>query len=350
LASLSAPIAHPDVGSTSESLFAWLERSEPVWRSLHYFDKPGEALSNLPTPDDAALRDPLIKALAGIASAKRLRELGAYGRSKRALEVAASASRKEKHLPVRQHLLAQCSLHHAWLSYRRGDLGATERCLASVDAIATSGALLRLRGQVLNLRSLVKRSRGLYGAALDDLRHAARLFVADGDLFHLLAVYHNLACLMAANASEVSDVSERCAMWRLALSYSQRNEAYCRRYEVGQNSVLNKLLQVGLHRALGQAGLAQRIACEAERLALESQNFPDALKAHRHRIAILLEGQQVREAREAMNATVNALRDPVLKRQFARIYEEELARASTRLPGDGLKPMNRPRSRRAHSI
>ncbi len=204
-----------------------------------------------------------------------------------------------------------------------GQLEVAERRLAAVDAIAASGSLLRLRGQALNLRSLIKRSRRLYTAALEDLRHAARLFVVEGDLYHLFAVYHNLACLIAAEAAEVVDESRRSTMFRLALLYSKRNEAYCRQYGIGHNSVLNKLLQVGLHRELGHWTVALHQAAEAERLALDSQNYPDAMKAHRHRVSILLEQQLLREGKEMHKATVATLRGSKLRRSFGRIYEDE---------------------------
>lgn len=340
LTELSEPV---DGKVTSiEFLYSWLERSEPVWRSFHYFDKPGEALSSLPTLDDTISRDPLVKALASIGSARRLRELGAYVKAKRALDVADSAARDEPYLPVRQQLHALCALQRAWLNYRTGHLDAAERWLASADLIASNTAQLKLRGQGLSLRSLVRRSRGLYAAALNDLWHAARLFVVEGDLFQLFAVYHNLACLIAAEAEEHPDSSRRDVMFRQALVYSQRNEAYCRRYGIGGNSVLNKLLQVGLHRVLGDSRLALRVAGDAERMALDAQNFPDAMKAHRHRVSLLLEQQLLHEAKEAHEATRTALRDPGLKRQFAKIYDEELARQIA--PADGL---NSGRRRRA---
>ncbi len=115
-------------------------------------------------------------------------------------------------------------------------------------------------------------------------------------------------------------------MLRQALAYSKKNEAYCRQYGLGRNSVLNRLLQVGLHRMLGHASTALRVATEAERLALESQNFPDAMKAHRHRIAVLLEGGQARAAKETSDATVKALGSPRLRRMFAGIYANESSR------------------------
>lgn len=321
--------------TSSESLYSWLEHTEPVWRSFHYFDKPGEALSSLPTIDDMISGDPLVKALAYIGSARRLRELGAYVKAKRALEVAVAAARDEPYLPVRQQLQALCSLQRAWLNYRTGHLDAAERWLASADFIASNTAQLKLRGQGLSLRSLVRRSRGLYAAALNDLWHAARVFVLEGDLFQLFAVYHNLACLIAAEAEEHPDASRRDVMFRQALIYSQRNEAYCRRYGIGANSVLNKLLQVGLHRVLGDSRIALRVAGEAERMALDAQNFPDAMKAHRHRVSLLLERQLLREAKEVHDSTRKALRDPELKRQCAKIYDEELARRiASSLPAD----------------
>lgn len=326
LAELAAPLIGT-LSPTSESLYSWLERTEPVWRSFHYFDKPGEALSSLPTIDDDISRDPLVRALACIAAARRLREIGEFGKANRALQVAVAAAQSEPYLLVRQHLEAMCSLQQAWLNYRKGDLDAAERSLGFAETIAANSALLRLRGQGLSLRSLVRRSRGLYAAALDDLWHAARLFVVEGDLFQLFAVYHNLACLIAAEAEEYSDERRR-AMFRQALSYSQRNEAYCRRYGVGQNSVLNKLLQVGLHRELGNPDLALRVAGDAERLALDSQNFPDAMKAHRHRISLLLERHYLSDAKEMHEATVKALPDTELRRQCAKIYHEELERRS----------------------
>lgn len=326
LAALFAPLASTEKAMTSDALYSWLERTEPIWRSFHYFDKAGEALSSFPTFDDNANLDPLAKALAAICSAKRLRELGEYDKAERELDVAAGAAEDEPHLPLRQYLQVMCALEHAWLRYRTGDLDGAERWLACTDAVATSAAPLRLRGQMLNLRSLVRRSRRLYSASLDDLRQAARLFVAEGDLLHLFAVYHNLACLIAAEAGEDPDSSRRIAMFRQALSYSQRNEAYCRHYDIGRNTVLNKLLQVGLHRELGSTHLALQVAGEAERMALDSQNFPDAMKAHRHRVSILLERQQSHEAKELHDATVNGLRGADLRRQFGMIYQEELAK------------------------
>lgn len=350
LAEMYAPLDSNDKALTGESLYSWLEHTEPIWRSFHYFDKAGEALSNVPTFDDTVTLDPLALALASIGSAKRMRELGAYGKAKQALAAASTAANGEPNVPVRQHLQVMCSLEHAWLSYRAADLDAAERWLASADAIATSGALLRLRGQMLNLRSLVNRSRRRYPASLDDLRHAARLFVVEGDLFHLFAVYHNLACLIAAEAGEPSNSTRRSAMFRQALTYSQRNEAYCRHYGIGHNSVLNKLLQVGLHRELGEPHRALQIAVEAERLALECQNFPDARRAHRHRVAILLEGRLLREAKEMHEATVNALGDADLRRQFRRIYEEEWAQpVAPSLPADGLTARQR-RGRRTRGV
>lgn len=350
LAEMYAPIDSNDRTLTGESLYSWLEQTEPIWRSFHYFDKAGEALSSVPAVDDTVTLDPLALALASIGSAKRMRELGAFGEAKQALAAAATAAESEPNLPLRQHLQVMCSLEHAWLSYRAADLDAAERWLASADAIATSGALLRLRGQMLNLRSLVNRSRGLYSASLDDLRHAARLFIAEGDLFHLFAIYHNLACLIAAEAGELSNSTRRSAMFRQALSYSQRNEAYCRHYGIGHNSVLNKLLQVGLHRELGDPNLALQVASEAEQLALDSQNFPDAMRAHRHRVAILLEGRLLREAKEVHDATVNALDDADLRTRFRRIYEEEWAlRVAASLPANGVTSRQR-RGRRTRGV
>lgn len=328
---------------TSESLYAWLEGTEPVWRSFHYFDKLGEALSSLPAVDDSISRDPLVRALLHIGSAKRLREVGAYRKAKQALELASHAAREEPHLSVREHLQALCMLQHAWLNYRGGNLDETERCLANADMIATSRTHLKLRAQCFSLRSLVRRSKRLYSAALEDLWHAARLFVVEGDLFQLFAVYHNLACLIAAEAEEQSDASRRRGMFRQALTYSQRNEVYCRRYGVGHNSVLNKLLQVGLHRELGEPDLALQVAGDAERLALDSQNFPDAMRAHRHRLSLLLERQLLREAKQAHKTTVGALRDSELKRQCARIYGEELARSNESSFSAGGSMSRRPR-------
>ncbi len=325
LAELYAPLGSNEGSFTNESLYSWLERTEPIWRSFHYFDKVGEALSSFPTFDDTVTPDPLARALASIGSAKRMREVGEFEEARQALEVAAVAAHHELHLPLRQHLQVMCALEHAWLSYRTGDLDAAERWLASADAIATSGALLRLRGQMLNLRSLVRRSRGLYSASLDDLHQAARLFIAEGDLFHLFAIYHNLACLIAAEAAEDPDSSRRSDMFRQALTYSQRNEAYCHHYGIGHNSVLNRLLQVGLHRELGNTNLALQAAGDAERLALDSQNFPDAMRAHRHRVSILMERQQLSEAKEVHAATLRTLRGAVVRKQFRRIYEEQLA-------------------------
>jgi hypothetical protein len=311
---------------TAESLFSWLEQSEPVWRSMHFFDKPGEALSNLPALDAVTGHDPLVAALAYIVRGKRLRELGANDDARRAVEQAALAARNEPYRPLRQHLQALCALEHGWRNYRRGDLDATERALAAADDLATSGAHLKLRGRALSLRSLVRRSQGLYTAALEDLWHIARLFMVEGDLLQLFAVYHNLACLVAAQAEHASDHAQQRAMFRQALNYSRRNEVYCGKYGIGHNSVMNKLLQVGLHRRLGQPAAASRIALEAEQLALESQNFPEALKAHRHRLALLLEGQHKRAAREACQAIRKALPNSKLRSAATRIYADELAR------------------------
>lgn len=317
------PVA-AETESTSETLYSWLEDTEPIWRSFHYFDKPGEALTSLPTIGEAAATEPLTAALAHIAAAKRLRDVGDYDKAQRTLRAALAAARREPQWLVRQYLEATCSLGHAWVDYRTGDLDAADRWLASVDSIASNGALLRLRGQMLNLRSLVRRSRRQYALALDDLRQAARLFLVEGDLFHLFAVYHNLACLVAAEAADSRDEVRRSAMYRRALGYSERNEKYCRRYDIGRNSVLNKLLQVSLHRKLGQHDHALRIATDAERMSLESQNFPDALRAHRHRLAMLLARQPLSDVERIHEATLTTIGSRRLREMFRASYVQEL--------------------------
>lgn len=326
LAQIHAPIRAHGTVVTSETLYSRLEQTEPVWRAGHYFDKPGEAMSSLPTAGNNFADDPLPAALAWLGSAKRFRELGAYRNARRALASAAAAAAQELQVPVRQYLQAACALQHAWLDYRQGDLDSAERHISVADTLATNGALLKLRGQLLNLRSLIRRSRRQYGPALDDLRHAARLFVVDGDLFHLFAVYHNLACLVADQAGAAPSKAERSAMLRTALTYSQRNEAYCRRYGVGRNSVLNKLLQIALHRKLGNLESALTVATEAEHSALDSQNFPDAMNAHRHRIGILLEGDKPGDAQAVHHATLEGLTGALLRRRFSAVYELELAK------------------------
>ena len=56
---------------------------------------------------------------------------------------------------------------------------------------------------------------------------------------------------------------------------------------------------------------------------MDSQNYPDAMKAHRHRVSILLEQQLLREGKEMHKATVATLRGSKLRRSFGRIYEDE---------------------------
>ena len=51
LAELHPPLGSDERTFTNESLYSWLERTEPIWRSFHYFDKVGEALSSFPTFD-----------------------------------------------------------------------------------------------------------------------------------------------------------------------------------------------------------------------------------------------------------------------------------------------------------
>lgn len=323
-----APGLAGDGAKTSEALYSWLEDTEPIWRSQYYFDKPGEALSSLPRVTPAALSEPLTVAMAALAAAKRLREIGAFSGARRTLGAAAAAARKEPQWPVRQYLEASCALSHAWLDYRTGDLEAAERRLSAVDATTANGSLLRLRGQMLNLRSLVRRSRRQFSRALQDLHEAARLFVVEGDLMHLFAVYHNLACLIATEAEESTDESLKNAMYRRALDYSERNETYCRRYGIGRNSVLNKLLQVSLQRHLGRSDSALRIATAAEQMALESQNIPDALRAHRHRLSILFMRGSASEARAVHEATVSTLDDDLLREKFRRCYIDELRRST----------------------
>jgi tetratricopeptide (TPR) repeat protein len=242
----------------------------------------------------------------------------------RALNTAATVADSEPHAPIRLHLQTLCALQQGWVYYRMGRLDRAERCVAAANLAATTGAHLRLRGQVLNLRSLIHRSRRRHGEALTDLAEAARLFMLDGDLFQLFSVYHNLACLIAAQAQSEADPLRRDEMFRRALTYSQRNDGYCRRYGIGHNSVLNKLLQVGLHRQLGDAATALRIATEAERLALDCQNIPDAITAHRHRVSILLRSGAESEARRLHRVAVMALHERQLARQFEKAYREEM--------------------------
>lgn len=225
-----------------------------------------------------------VGALCHIVGAKRLREMGgSRPRARQSMRgKPQTAAKAETNVVTRRYLEASAALQLAWLHYRQGDLDSAERAVNTADAEATGSALFRLRGQLLNLRSLIMRAQGRYHAALDDLGHAARLFFAEGDLFHLFAVYHNLACLLAAEAAVEEDMPRRKAMYRQALLISRRNEAYCKQYGIGQNSVVNKLLQVALLRKLGDAANAFRVAESAERKALETQNFPELFSAHRH--------------------------------------------------------------------
>lgn len=321
---VSQPMGATSATDDPSRLFCWLEDAEPVWRHLHYFDKPGEAMSNLPLLQGASVTDPLLRNLALLSTAKRLREEGRYGSAARVLRAAEDAARQEAQVPVRDQLLGMCAVQRAWLAYRRGDLNGAERWLGVAERCSLSGGGLKLRGPMLNLRSLVRRARGRLESALQDLREAARMSILDGDLFHLFAVYHNLACLVSVQADGEPDPDRRRSLYELALTYSQRNHAYCHRYGVGQNSVLHMLLQVGLHRRLGQLDDALRIADEAEHLAIDTQNYPDALKAHQHKVSIWTQTGRSHIARRENAALVSSMGDSRLRRRFASVLVENL--------------------------
>ncbi|BCS34411.1 hypothetical protein TBR22_A36380 [Luteitalea sp. TBR-22] len=311
--------------SSAEDVYGWMESAEPVWRTMHYHDKPGEALSNVPPVDAVPASDPLLTAMALLLTAKRLRDTGALDLAERTAHEAEEAAANIPP-PIVHSLRGQATLQRAWVAYRRGHLDDAERLVSTVMATASDFGFLRLQGQALNLRSLIWRTRGMYPDSLRDLLHAARLFVVEGDLQHLFAVYHNLACVVSVEAMAETDDSRRRARLRVALAYSQRHESYCHRYAIGRNSVLNKLLQIGLLRQLGERDAALRLADDAEAVALESQNFPDAQTAHRHRLAILLESSRRDEAAAVHAETLGAIESPAVRRQFARIYREERAR------------------------
>lgn len=347
---LRLPLARERAVASGEELFSWLERTEPIWRSLWYYDKPGELMSNTPALDGTLAADALVGALCHIVGAKRLREMGEYDRARQSIAEAQTAAKAETNVVTRRYLEASAALQLAWLHYRQGDLDSAERAVNTADAEATGSALFRLRGQLLNLRSLIMRAQGRYHAALDDLGHAARLFFAEGDLFHLFAVYHNLACLLAAEAAVEEDMPRRKAMYRQALLISRRNEAYCKQYGIGQNSVVNKLLQVALLRKLGDAANAFRVAESAERKALETQNFPELFSAHRHLLEILVAQGHLREAESASATTVAALSSPAQRRQATRLYREimdERPQASGDGAGTGRRRRAGPSPRRA---
>ncbi|MGD9905476.1 MAG: hypothetical protein AB7U83_18560 [Vicinamibacterales bacterium] len=327
LAQLPCELTSVQTHTTAESLYRWLEAAEPIWRANYFLDKPGEALSNLPVLGALAEPDTLVSALADLAAARRLRETGSYRGAEHFIARAEAELQSEANIPLRQFLLGMSALQRAWICYRRRELDATERWLSAADALVVGDAVFGLRGQLLGLRSLVERSRGNLADAMRALSEAARLFLAHGDVFHLIATYHNAACIVAAEAELQSGAGRREAMFRTALRYSERNESYCRRYSIGQNSVLNKLLQVGLHKALGDFERALRVASDAEMKALESQNYPEALQAHRHRLAIHFELRQPSDARRLHETSCDCLSDPIWRERFARAFAEELQRS-----------------------
>src|SRR5690606_18765223 len=117
--------------------------------------------------------------------------------------------------------------------------------------------------------------------ALHDLSVAAECFAAEADVYHLFSVYHNLSCLVAERAAGDADDVRRQELLRQAIVYARRSDDYCRRYGVGQNSIVTRLLLASLYGNLGEHEDAAEWAQRARDDAMSRKNWAEAVSAHR---------------------------------------------------------------------
>jgi tetratricopeptide (TPR) repeat protein len=324
---------------TAPGLFQWLEDAEPVWRAAHTFDKPGEALSNSTDAEFASNRvDPIVETQASISRARRLRELGDYPGADAAIARAREAGARESRLDIRAHLVATCHLHEGWLRYREKRLKDAEHAVAVGLATIDGHAHLRVRGQLLTLRSLLYRSHRQYDEALADLWAASRLFFVEVDLHNLLSVYHNLSVLLSERASEEAHGDARRALLLLAIQCGKRSDDYCRQYHVGQNSVISKLQLASLYSKLDDGVHATRYAHEAFALSIENGNRPESVMAYNHLARLLQAKGQFAEAERLLALLLESLGNDPVRAEVERRYlapGQHAAEMQARPPGQG---------------
>lgn len=306
-------------------LFTWLEAIEPVWRSAWLFDKGEAALLELPAAPVREGVGPLVATVAWVSEARRLRDLGKLDAAFAAMRHARRHARDEANESRRRYLSATCWLHVGWLEYRRGRYGAADRAVSQgVDEVGALGHL-KLLGQLLSLRSLLLRRRRRFADALHDLSVAAECFAAEADVYHLFSVYHNLSCLVAERAAGDSDDVRRQESLRQAIVYARRSDDYCRRYAVGQNSIVTRLLLASLHARLGEYEVAAEWAQRARTDAVSRKNWVEAVSAHRAwlRAAVSASGpDRARRDHAAFRATLGSAD---ARREADRVWEEVVA-------------------------
>ncbi|MCL4195342.1 MAG: hypothetical protein KJZ87_26625, partial [Thermoguttaceae bacterium] len=272
---------------TPEALRQWLESAVPVWRATLSLDRRhGGLLADMPTVQDGDGTDSLVSAMTLLNRAHRFRDLAAHRQAEYAIAAARRALERERDSHLHVAVEAWCWLQEGWVHYRRADYTKSGHCVAAALEALHGYGHLRVLGRILSLRSLLCRRQGALEESVQDLWTAARYSLVENDFCNLFSVYHNLSCLLSELADREKDPGRQRELLEQAIALCKRSDWYCRRYDVGRNSVISLILLALLYERVGDTARAIEEADRACVEAAEKEDWCEALAAHRCRVRL----------------------------------------------------------------
>lgn len=317
-------------GTVTPQRFArWLAISEAVWRSVYLWDKEGENLTR--TLNAAAISDefgPVPRVVACIDLAKRMRDAGGYDTAADASSTALRLVRKIDNPHLRTYFEATCHLQNGWTAYRRDKVPEAERFVQrGFEVLDGSGqGHLRVRGQLLTVRSLIRRRQNRYELALQDLWSSAECAFVDSDWLTLMSTYQNLSYLAEELADKSTAPQEREDLIEFALQCSDRNSQLRRQLGLGFNTVVTDIHRAHLLGRMGRYDQAIDVAEQAFESARKTRNWPNVEDAHFEMVSLRLASGDVPAAEELHSKFLDSHCSTKAERRRATLRYEELRR------------------------
>ncbi len=242
----SAPIRAMD-------LVMRLEGAERLWRRAFLFDKAEEILSfNLDLDEPVHGAGPMFATIELIDRTRRLRDLGNFESAHAAIETALATAEKETNNHLRSNLRASCHFQKGWLLRKEKRYQEAEGALQKALDALEGGGHLRVLGQILSLRALLRARVGRFEEAFHDLQVAGDYWLIEGDLYNLFSVYHNVGYILIKQADAAGNASLREKVLRDAIFCCSKSDTYCRQFKVAQNSVISLIQLAALHTRVGE--------------------------------------------------------------------------------------------------
>jgi tetratricopeptide (TPR) repeat protein len=314
-------------------LFEWLESAKPAWRSASRFDRPKERLGDsMEGSIDHGRLEPIVSAMIFLQHARRYRDLRKRHLARQSIARAYESVLKIRAShPARASLEASCHLQKAWLEYCWEDYELAE--LGVFNALkALGGRDLRVLGQILSLRSIIKRTRRQYHEALEDLRMASECWLAEADLYNLFSVYHNLGALVEQQAEDEQDQVQRIQLLGQAIEYYRKSCVYCFDNGVGQNTIVTRMKLASLYGRVGNFKDAMEQSDVGYKEAFKKENWAEAAWAHSHVIRLLLWKEMYPDAEARQMEFMNNVSSSEILSAVDDLYTEML-RQVRRSPG-----------------